>query len=209
MSLRTRFAHLIITAEAATPDLVALNAAIYRAAGFPPGEGAGLDLLDFGFPPEMLRLGLGPLLRLILFVGSTNEKHRLRRKQLPFTATDLAVSSAERIRIPARCLREVCNRRLAGPDSRPAPILFGYRAAEFPLGDRERGGGDRTHGRRANLGPCPSRSNWRDVPECAPGREPHRVLDSTGIVEPMDCRSRRGTRALYAATRGGGGTRPK
>ena len=33
-----------LTAEAATPDLVAINAAIYRAAGFPPGESAELDL---------------------------------------------------------------------------------------------------------------------------------------------------------------------
>ena len=40
----------ILTAEAATPDLVAINAAIYRAAGFPPGEGAELDLVDCGFP---------------------------------------------------------------------------------------------------------------------------------------------------------------
>ena len=178
-----------LTAEAATPDLVAINAAIYKAAGFPPGEGAELDLADRGFPPEMLRLSLGALLRLILFIGSIREKDKLRRKQRPFAATDLAVateidrgadrgaermasaltrsteehapagshrsglselqqdlreflpppvscSSAQRIRIPSRCLRELCNRRLEGSDPRPAPILFSCRAAEFPLDDR-------------------------------------------------------------------------
>ena len=45
--------------EPADSDLVAINAAIYRAAGFPPGEVAELDLADCGFSPEMLRLGLG------------------------------------------------------------------------------------------------------------------------------------------------------
>src|SRR5271166_421682 len=130
MSLRTRFAHLIITAEAATPDLVALNAAIYRAAGFPPGEVAELDLVDFGFPPEMLRLGLGPLLRLILFVGSTNEKHRLRRKQLPFTATDLAVATdiargaVAVLREWPRPLREILKNMLPPEIADPAALNF-------------------------------------------------------------------------------------
>jgi hypothetical protein len=82
-----------LTAEAATPDLVAINAAIYRAAGFPPGESAELDLAAGGFPPEVLRLGLGALLRLALFVGASREKETLRRKQRPFTATDLAVAT--------------------------------------------------------------------------------------------------------------------
>jgi hypothetical protein len=46
-----------------------------------------------GFPPEVLRLGLGALLRLALFVGASREKEKLRRKQHPFTATDLAVAT--------------------------------------------------------------------------------------------------------------------
>jgi len=33
--------------------------------------------------------------------------------------------------------------------------------------------------------------------------------DPTGIAEPMDCRSRRGARALHGATRGGGSARPE
>jgi hypothetical protein len=82
-----------LTAEAATPDLVAINAAIYRAAGFPLGESAELDLAAAGLPPEVLRLGLGALLRLAFFVGASREKETLRRKQRPFTATDLAVAT--------------------------------------------------------------------------------------------------------------------
>src|SRR6058998_2962268 len=82
-----------LAAEAATHDLVAINAAIYRAAGFPPGVAAELDLADCGFPPEMLELRLGALLRLILFVGSIREKDRLRRKQRPFGATDLVAAT--------------------------------------------------------------------------------------------------------------------
>ena len=79
--------------EAADSDLVAINAAIYRAAGFPSGEVAELDLTNYGFPREMLELRLGSLLRLILFVGSIREKDRLRRKQRPFAATDLAAAT--------------------------------------------------------------------------------------------------------------------
>ena len=68
-----------VTPESATSDLVAINAAIYRAARLSPGAGAGLDLKDSGFPREMLELKLGPLLRFILFVGSIREEDRLRR----------------------------------------------------------------------------------------------------------------------------------
>jgi hypothetical protein len=82
-----------VNAEAATPDLVAINAVIYRAAGFPLSESAELDIAAVGFPPEMLRLGLGDLLRLALFAGASREKEKLRRKQRPFTATDLAVAT--------------------------------------------------------------------------------------------------------------------
>jgi hypothetical protein len=79
--------------ETASRDLVAINAAIYRAAGFPCSEAAELDLANHRFPPEMLELKLGSLLRLILFVGSIKEKDRLRRKQRPFAATDLVAAT--------------------------------------------------------------------------------------------------------------------
>lgn len=119
-----------LTAEAATPDLVAINAAIYKAARFPPGEGAELDLVDRGFPPEMLRLSLGALLRLALFIGSVREKDKLRRKQRPFTATDLAVATeidrgADAVlREWPRPLREVLRNMLPPEITDPASLNF-------------------------------------------------------------------------------------
>ena len=59
---------------AADSDLVAINWAIYRAAGFPASEVADLNLTNYGFPREMLEMRLGPLLRLILFVGCRLER---------------------------------------------------------------------------------------------------------------------------------------
>ncbi|HVO59832.1 MAG TPA: TniQ family protein [Terriglobales bacterium] len=80
--------------EPADSDLVAINAAIYRAAGFPPGAVAELELTNYGFPREMLEMRLGPLLRFILFIGSSlREGNRLRRKQRPFSATELAAAT--------------------------------------------------------------------------------------------------------------------
>jgi len=76
--------------EPADNELVAINAAIYRAAGFPPGDAAEIALANCGFPTELLELRLGPLLRLVLFVGSIKEQDRLRRKQEHFAATNLA-----------------------------------------------------------------------------------------------------------------------
>jgi TniQ len=119
-----------LTAEVATPDLVAINAAIYKAAGFPPGEGAELDLVDRGFPPEMLRLSLGALLRLVLFVGSIHEKNKLRRKQRPFAATDIAVATeidrgADAVlRAWPRPLREVLRNMLPPGVTDPASLNF-------------------------------------------------------------------------------------
>ncbi len=119
-----------LTAGAATPDLVAINAAIYKAAGFPPGEGAELDLVGCGFPLEMLRLELGALLRLALFVGSSREKDKLRTKQRPFTATDLAVAieidrgAVAVLRDWPRPLREVLRNMLPPEVANPAALNF-------------------------------------------------------------------------------------
>ena len=79
--------------KAAGDSLVAIHAAIYRAAGFTARETARLDLADSGFPLDILRLKLGALLRLILFVGSIKDGSTLRRKQRPFAATDLAAAT--------------------------------------------------------------------------------------------------------------------
>jgi hypothetical protein len=90
---------------AATADLIAINALIYGAAGLSPGAAAELDLAECGFPPEMLELKLGALLRLILFMGAIREKDGLRRKQRPFAATDL-VAATEISRAAVALLRE-------------------------------------------------------------------------------------------------------
>jgi len=79
--------------EPADRGLVAINTAIYRAAGFPHGKAAELALTTCGFPAELLDLRLGPLLRLVLFVGSIMDRDRLRRKQQHFAATNLAVAT--------------------------------------------------------------------------------------------------------------------
>ena len=119
-----------VTAEVATPDLVAINTAIYKAAGFPLGEGAELDLVDCGFPPEVLRLGLGALLRLVLFVGASREKEKLRRKQRPFAATDIAVATeidrgaVAVLRDWPRPLRGVLRNMLPPEVANPAALNF-------------------------------------------------------------------------------------
>ena len=82
-----------LTIEPADRDLVAINTAIYRAAGFPSGKAAELALANCRFPAEMLGLRLGPLLRLVLFVGSIKDRDRLRRKQQYFAATNLALAT--------------------------------------------------------------------------------------------------------------------
>jgi len=78
-----------VTPAAATVDLVAVNAAIYRATGFSIGEAAEKDLAHYGFPSQLLELRLGSLLGLVRFLGSIREKDGLRRKQLPFRRTNL------------------------------------------------------------------------------------------------------------------------
>lgn len=116
--------------EAATGDLVAINAAICRAAGFAASADAELDLRDSRFSSEMLQLKLGPLLRLILFVGSIREKDRLRRKQRPFAATDLVAateidrSAVALLRDWPWPLREVLRRMLPPEPTHPAALNF-------------------------------------------------------------------------------------
>jgi hypothetical protein len=90
---------------AATADLIAINPLIYGAAGLSPGAAAEVDLTECSFPPEMLELKLGALLRLILFMGAIREKDGLRRKQRPFAATDL-VAATEISRAAVTLLRE-------------------------------------------------------------------------------------------------------
>jgi TniQ len=83
-----------VNPEPADPDVVAVAAMVYRAAGSTLAEAAVANIADFRFPPELFQLKLGALLRFILFLGSINAGSTLRRKQRPFRATDLAGATA-------------------------------------------------------------------------------------------------------------------
>ncbi len=116
--------------EAANADLVAMNTLIYRAAGFSLGAAAELELNDYHFPPDLGRLALGPLLRLVRFLGLIGEKDRLRRKQRPFPRTDLvtAIQAGQTatavLRDWPRPLREVLQRMLPPDADNPAALKF-------------------------------------------------------------------------------------
>ena len=118
-----------VSSASADPGLVAINAIVFRAAKFTLGETAGVEVADFGFPPELLQLKLGALLRFVLFVGSINEGSILRRKQRPFRATDLVGAMAicrgavALLRDWPRPLREVL-RRMIPPSASPATLNF-------------------------------------------------------------------------------------
>ena len=118
-----------VSSEPADPGLVAINAIVFRAAKSTLADTAGVEVADFGFPPELLQLKLGALLRFILFIGSFNEGSILRRKQRPFRATDLAVAMAicggavALLRDWPRPLREVL-RRMIPQSADPASLNF-------------------------------------------------------------------------------------
>ena len=118
-----------VSSEPADPGLVAINAIVFRAAKFTLAETAGVEVADFGFPPELIQLKLGALLRFVLFVGSINEGSILRRKQRPFRATDLVGAMAicrgavALLRDWPRPLREVL-RRMIPQSANPATLNF-------------------------------------------------------------------------------------
>ncbi len=118
-----------VSSEPADPGLVAINAIVFRAAKSTLAETAGVDVAGFNFPPELLQLRLGALLRFILFVGSINEGGILRPKQRPFRATDLAGAMAichgavALLRDWPGPLREVL-RRMIPQSANPATLNF-------------------------------------------------------------------------------------
>ena len=244
----------------ADSDLVAINAIVYRAAQSTQTQTVEIDLGEFDFPPELLHLKLGALLRFILFVGSISEGSVLRRKQRPFCATDLTLAmticrgAAALLRDWPQPLREVLRRMI--PQSANVATLnfsdiFGnfYRHVFRVLPRREFGflhdafeqfviedwkgfirGQHRyfsaavrrnshwvtaneaeriARDRRTNLGSCQGGPSRRHIPEGARWREPHGVLDSAGITQPMDRRTGRGIGSVYAAFRGCGDARPE
>ena len=119
-----------LAVEPADAHLAAINAAIYRGAGFPPGDAAEIALANCGFPAELLELRLGSLLRLVLFVGSIKEQDRLRRKQQHFAATNLAVAieigraAATMLGDWPRPLRAVLRHMLPPETDNPAVLNF-------------------------------------------------------------------------------------
>ena len=121
--------------ETVDRDLVAIHAVIHRAAGFPAGEVAERSIAEHGFPPEMLEMKLGSLLRLILFLSSIKEKGRLGQKQRPFAGTDLATAiqigraAVTMLRDWPRPLREAL--RFMAPATLDDPAALNFRTS-FP-----------------------------------------------------------------------------
>lgn len=78
-----------VPADPAPRDLLAIQALIYQASGVALTDRAQEDLGAACLAPELQRLELGSLLRLVLFAGSIGDEGWLRPKQRPFAATDL------------------------------------------------------------------------------------------------------------------------
>jgi len=119
-----------LTTEVANTDLVAINTVIHRAAGFPSGPAAELELNNYHFPPELARLALGSLLRLIRFLGLIGEENRLRRKQRTFHRTDPVAAihagqaSVAVLRDWPQPLREMLKGTLPEDANNPAELRF-------------------------------------------------------------------------------------
>jgi len=77
----------------ADTDLVAINAVIYRAAGFSPGTAAERDVDHYEFAPELAGLSLGSLLLLIRFVRSIRHEDVPNRRRRSYTRIDLNVAT--------------------------------------------------------------------------------------------------------------------
>ncbi len=127
---RCGFDFRTVTPEAAPADLVAINAAIYKAAGLSMSAAAELDLAACAFPPAMLALRLGPLLRFILFAGAIRQEGGLRRKQRPFASTNLTVaeeidhSAAALLSDWPQRLRQALRHMLPPESTHPAALNF-------------------------------------------------------------------------------------
>lgn len=78
-----------VSADPAPRDLLAIQALIHQASGVTLTDRAQEDLGAACLAPELQRLELGSLLRLVLFAGSIGDEGWLRPKQRPFAATDL------------------------------------------------------------------------------------------------------------------------
>lgn len=128
-----------LPAEPAGPHLIAISTVIYRAVEFPPfppAQRVNREVAALRPPPELARLRLGPLLRLILFIGSIKDGTALRRKQRPFTATSLAAATeicrgaTELLRAWPQPFREAL-RRMIPQRGNPAMLNFNQTFGNF------------------------------------------------------------------------------
>jgi hypothetical protein len=116
--------------------MLAVTAMVYRAAGSTLAEVVGTNIADFRFPPALLQLNLGALLRFIVFIGSVNDGSILRRRQRPFRATDLAGAiaicrgAAALLRDWPRPLRDTL-RQMVPQSASPAALNFSNVFANF------------------------------------------------------------------------------
>jgi len=125
-----------VSPEPADPDMLAVTAIVYRAAGSTLAEATGTNINVFRFPPALLQLNLGALLRFIVFIGSVNDGSILRRRQRPFRATDLAGAiticrgAASLLRDWPRPLRDTL-RQMVPQSATPAALNFSNVFANF------------------------------------------------------------------------------
>jgi hypothetical protein len=119
-----------VPADPAPRDLLAIQALIYQASGITLTEQAQEDLRAVYLPPELERLELGSLLRIVVFAGSIGDEGSLRPKQRPFGATDL--TGAKEIAREAAALfgewprpfHEVLRRMLPAAAKDPSKLNF-------------------------------------------------------------------------------------
>jgi len=125
-----------VSPELADPDMLAVTTIVYRAAGSTLADAAVANIADFRFPPALLQLKLGALLRFIVFIGSVNDGSILRRRQRPFRATDLAGAiaicrgAAALLRNWPRPLRETL-RQMVPKSASPGALNFSDVFANF------------------------------------------------------------------------------
>ena len=119
-----------IASEVAPPDVVAMSALIYHAAGFPPNAAADHELTTYGFPPQIFKLPLGRLLWLVRSIGLISDQDRLRRKQRAFARTELNVAiqacqaTIAMLRDWPQSFREALKRMIPEETAQPAALNF-------------------------------------------------------------------------------------
>jgi len=123
---RCRFDLRRIQSEPAEANLVAINAAIYHAAGFPHGAGEA-DMNRAGFASALTNLRLDSLLRVISFAGSLQERARAFIHQSKFAshfdaAIQACCAAASLLRDWPHPFHEMLRRMVPDKDENPAAL---------------------------------------------------------------------------------------